>query len=397
LKSRTGRVDEINTCIACNQACLDHVFVGKIASCLVNPRACHETELPISQPRVERVRIGVVGAGPAGCALAVTAAQLGHDVTLFDAESRMGGQFLMAQRIPGKEEFHETLRYFRTLMDKHSVQVQLNTRISVEDVKSRTDIDKWVMATGVLPRDPKIPGQDHPNVLSYIDVLKHGKPVGNRVAVIGAGGIGFDLSEFLIHWDGQDRTADEVSLTKFYEEWGIDSTLQHRGGLCPPVRHTAQSRKLYLLQRKKGKLGANLGKTTGWIHRATLTQSGAVEMIGGVTYEKIDEHGHLHLRLSNGELRVLEVDTVVICAGQLEHDALSKAAAEVSPELASKVFTIGGAFQAGELDAKRAINMGVRLAYQIHRPDVRPGDTHIWESHIGTEEKMYQLLRRYFK
>jgi len=399
-KAREGRKNEINTCIACNQACLDHVFVGKVASCLVNPRACHETELPKPSPdNVDApLNVAVIGAGPAGCAFAITAAQNGHNVTLYDKDDRLGGQFNMAKRIPGKEEFHETLRYFETMLNKHKVNIRLGTEITFDKMESMNDVDKWIVATGVDPRDPKIPGQDHPNVLSYVDVLKRKKPVGKRVAVIGAGGIGFDVSEYLIHYTGEDKIADEVSKEEFWHEWGIDSTLKERGGLAPPDRHSDPDRRqLYLLQRKKSKLGAGLGKTTGWIHRATLNNSGAVEMISGVKYDEVDEKGHLHITVTDkkgrSEKRVLEVDNIVVCAGQVEYDKLQVEATK-SAALKEKVYTIGGAYMAGELDAKRAIDMGTRLALRIHDPAVTPGK-HVMSSEPGIEESMFQLLKRF--
>lgn len=391
VKSREGREDEINTCIACNQACLDHVFVGKVASCLVNPRACHENELKLEPlPPDQRLTIGVIGSGPAGCAFAVTAAGLGHAVTLYDRDSAIGGQFNMAKRIPGKEEFHETLRYFRTMLKKHNVEIRLNTDVSADNMITESK-DKWIVATGVDPRDPKIPGQDHANVLSYIDVLKRKKRVGKRVAIVGAGGIGFDVSEYLLHYFGADKAATETSADEFLKEWGIDPTLKTRGGLTDPHPHHVD-RQIYLLQRKKGKLGAGLGKTTGWIHRATLNNSGAVEMISGVTYEKIDADGNLHITQS-GKLRVLEVDNVVICAGQVERRVLETTTAK-EEALKGKVYTIGGAYHAGELDAKRAIDMGTRLALKIHDTAVVPGK-HVFSAEEGVEEQMFHLLKRF--
>lgn len=387
LKSREGMEDEINTCIGCNQACLDHVFVGKVASCLVNPRACHETELASPQPLPpeHRRKIGVIGAGPAGCAFAITAAQQGHEVTLYDQDDKIGGQFNMAKRIPGKEEFHETLRYFRAMLKKHGVKLELSTHVSHDDMTKGSQ-DKWVISTGVNPRDPHIPGQDHPNVLSYIDVLKHQRPVGNRVAVIGAGGIGFDVGEYLLHYSGANHTADDVDKNEFWKYWGIDASLEQRGGLMPPERPSSEGqRKLYLLQRKQGKLGKGLGKTTGWIHRATLNH-GPVEMLAGCKYEKIDENGHLHI-LQGDKSRVLEVDNVVICAGQVEANQLA------SEEVGKPVFLIGGAYHAGELDAKRAIDMGTRLAMRIHDDNLVPGK-HIDKEEPGVEERLYGLLQR---
>ena len=388
MKSREGKEDEINTCIGCNQACLDHVFVGKVASCLVNPRACHETELPAPRPlpEAQRLSIGVIGAGPAGCAFAITAAQQGHQVTLYDKDDQIGGQFNMAKRIPGKEEFHETLRYFRTMLKKYGVTLKLGTTVSKEEMASGLH-EKWVAATGVNPRDPKIPGQDHPNVLSYVDVLKRKKPVGKRVAVIGAGGIGFDVGEYLLHYHGVDHSAGDVDQTEFWKYWGIDSELRERGGLISPERpSSAHERQLYLLQRKHGKLGKGLGKTTGWIHRATLSH-GPVEMLDGCKYEKIDENGHLHIRQGDKQ-RVLEVDNIVICAGQVESNELA------SEDVGAPVFLIGGAYQAGELDAKRAIDMGTRLAMRIHEDDLVPGK-HVVQPEPGVEEKLFALLRRF--
>ena len=386
-KAREGRPDEINTCIGCNQACLDHVFVGKIASCLVNPVACHEDEFDFSPlPAAQRLNLSVVGAGPAGCAFAISAARKGHNVSLYDRDDKIGGQFNMAKRIPGKEEFYETLRYFDTMLKKYNVNVKLGTDISIDDMERDSSTHKWILSTGVDPRDPKIPGQDHPNVLTYVDVLKRQKPVGEKVAVIGAGGIGFDISEYLLHYE-RDKQANDVSLPAFWKEWGIDDSLTERGGLTRP-QHTTPTRKITLLQRKKGKLGSGLGKTTGWIHRATLNQSGAVQMVSGVSYEKIDENGHLHVKDSSGKVDVLEVDNIVVCAGQVEKRGL------VSDTLSDKIYLIGGAYAAGELDAKRAIDMGTRLAIKIHDAGVVPGK-HVFSAPIGIEEKLYGLLRRF--
>lgn len=395
-KSREGRAEEINTCIGCNQACLDHVFKAKTASCLVNPRACHETDLTIQElPQEDRRNISVVGAGPAGCAFAITAAQMGHTVTLYDQAGAIGGQFNMAKRVPGKEEFYETLRYFKVQLQKHGVNMKLGTKVTYDQMREEGDaVDKWVLSTGVDPRDPKIPGmENHPSVLTYIDVLRHKKPVGKKVALVGAGGIGFDVSEYLLHFDGQDKTSKEVSVENFWKEWGIDTKQQQRGGLTPPDQqeHHEPQRQLYLLQRKKGKLGKGLGKTTGWIHRATLNK-GNVEMIDNVKYELVDENGNLHIS-QDGEKRVLEVDNVVICAGQVEHKELELEAKENDDELARKVYPIGGAFFAGELDAKRAIDMGTRLAIRIHEPEVTPGK-HNFFATPGPEEKMNNLLMR---
>jgi 2,4-dienoyl-CoA reductase (NADPH2) len=404
-KAREERADEINTCIGCNQACLDHAFVGKTASCLVNPRACHETKIvPRLLPSSQRLVINVVGAGPAGCAFAIAAAEMGHSVTLFDRNDELGGQFNMAKRVPGKEEFHETLRYFDKQLQLHkNVQVKLNTPVTYDDMQSMSNVDKWIISTGVTPRDPKIPGSmEHPNVLSYIDVLKHSKPVGKRVAIIGAGGIGFDVAEFLLYHD-DDKTPSDLVNEDFFEEWGIDPKLSSNntsspGGLKSKSStniHKSPKRQLYLMQRKKGKLGANLGKTTGWIHRATL-RMGQVENINGVvSYDKVDKDtGNLHYTTKDKKQPVLEVDTIVLCAGQVEYRELEEQAKNNNPELACKVFTIGGASEAGELDAKRAIDMGTRLALRIHEPEVVPGK-HKFEAPPGVEEKLFQFLKKY--
>jgi len=397
-KAREGRPEEINTCIACNQACLDHAFVGKMSSCLVNPRACHETELVIeddSVPSDLKLNIAVVGAGPAGMAFATTAATIGHNVTLFDKSDELGGQFNMAKRIPGKEEFHETIRYFnnkiKNLESGGKLQVRLGTEVTYDDMKG-SQFDKWIVSTGVDPRTPPIPGLDHPNVLSYIDVLRHKAKVGRRVAIIGAGGIGFDVAEYLLHHDDNDdhdKTADEVSLQEFLSDWGVDGTNESRGGLLDKPSNTKAHREIVLMQRKKGKLGATLGKTTGWVHRATLVKSNAVEMIPGVKYEKVDEQGNLHITINNGEKRVIEVDNVILCAGQTPNDVLEKDAK--GGEIEGKVYTIGGAYEAAELDAKRAIDMGTRLALKISDASVVPGK-HKFKAPIGAEEKLVGFL-----
>ena len=357
-KAAEGRADRINTCIACNQACLDHVFQNKTSSCLVNPRACHETELvyrPITAPS-SRKRIAVVGAGPAGLTAATVAAERGHEVHLFDAAPAIGGQLNMAKVVPGKEEFHEMLRYLAARVEDTGVHLHLNQRAQAADLM---DYDEVVIATGVEPRDPKIPGQDHPKVLSYIDVLRHGKPVGQRVAVIGAGGIGFDVAEFLVHGNHPSTTLD---LPAWKAEWGITDPAEARGGLATVGPHvTPPARHVTLLQRKKGKLGAGLGKTTGWIHRTTLKMK-AVEMVGGVNYERIADEG---LLVSYGDKREnptwIACDTVVLCAGQVPLRALAQAleGQGIKPHL------IGGALEAGELDAKRAIDQAARLAARL--------------------------------
>lgn len=351
-KAAQARSDEINTCIACNQACLDHVFEQKVASCLVNPRAGHETELRI-EPAATSRRIAVVGAGPAGLAAATTAAERGHDVILFDSAPEIGGQFNMAKRIPGKEEFHETLRYFRRRIELTGVTLRLGTRVSADDLAGH--YDEVILATGVMPRDPGIEGQDHPNVLSYIDVLLRRKPVGERVAVVGAGGIGFDVSEFLVHGDhdsGSDRE-------HFFRQWGVDMSLERRGGvegLKPAFDEPA--RQIWMLQRKTTKPGKYLGKTTGWIHRLSLRHYG-VNMLSGVSYERIDDRG-LHIRVGD-EPRCLEVDNIILCAGQLTQRELS----EPLETAGMNTHLIGGARLAAELDAKRAIDEGTRLAARL--------------------------------
>ncbi|NVD36876.1 NADPH-dependent 2,4-dienoyl-CoA reductase [Marinobacter lutaoensis] len=359
LKAAEGRAEEINTCIGCNQACLDHTFSGKLTSCLVNPRACHETELAYVRTATPKA-IAVVGAGPAGLSFATVAAQRGHRVTLFEASGEIGGQFNVAKRIPGKEEFYETLRYFRVMLEKTGVDLRLNTRVSAEDLKAG-GFDEVVLATGVTPRVPDIEGIDHPKVIGYLDALLERKPVGRRVAVIGAGGIGFDVSEFLVH-QGQSPSLD---IQAFMKEWGVDLSVRHRGGIQgvqPEV--PAPAREIYLLQRKPSKVGKNLGKTTGWIHRTSLKNRN-VTMIPGVTYRRIDDEG-LHITITpkgaeHGEDKVLPVDTVVICAGQEPLREL-----QAGLEAAGlPVHLIGGADVAAELDAKRAINQGARLAAEL--------------------------------
>ena len=345
-KAAAGRAEEINTCIGCNQACLDHTFSRKLTSCLVNPRAGHETELVLSPTRL-RKRIAVVGAGPAGLAFSVSAAGRGHEVTLFDAADEIGGQLNMARRVPGKEEFDETLRYFRVQLDKHGVDVRLKTEVGADDL---TGYDEVVLATGVTPRTPGIPGIDHPKVVGYIDVLRENAAVGERVAVIGAGGIGFDVAEFLT--DGGERASLDPDV--FFRQWGVDTERTSPGGLRTPER-SAPPRRVHLLQRKTSKVGAGLGKTTGWIHRTKMRHRG-VEMLAGVEYTGIDDAG-LHI-VVDGEPRLLAVDTVVVCAGQDPRRDLVDSLAErgVTAHL------IGGADVAAELDAKRAIDQGTRLA-----------------------------------
>ncbi|MFH8478740.1 FAD-dependent oxidoreductase [Streptomyces sp. NPDC018055] len=345
-KAAAGRADAINTCIGCNQACLDHIFSLQITSCLVNPRACHETELVLSPTRT-RKRVAVVGAGPAGLACSVTAAERGHAVTLFDSADEIGGQLNVARRVPGKEEFNETLRYFRTRLAELDVEVRLSTRA---DAGTLDGFDEIVLATGVEPRTPAIPGTDHPDVVSYLDVLRDGVPVGDRVAIVGAGGIGFDVAEFLT--DGGD--AASLDAETFFRQWGVDTAYEERGGLRAPERPKTP-RTVHLVQRKTTKVGAGLGKTTGWIHRTELRHRG-VEMIAGASYDLIDDEG-LHLTI-DGERRVLAVDTVVLCAGQEPRRELY----EELRAAGGPVHLIGGADVAAELDAKRAIRQGTELA-----------------------------------
>ncbi|MGN5519667.1 NADPH-dependent 2,4-dienoyl-CoA reductase [Halopseudomonas sp. Lyrl_26] len=350
-KAAEGRADEINTCIGCNQACLDHTFSGRLTSCLVNPRACYETELNYI-PTTTVKKIAVVGAGPAGLAAATVAAERGHEVTLFDAAAEIGGQFNVAKLIPGKEEFYETLRYFRRRIETTGVQLKLNTRVSSADL---TEFDEVILATGIVPRVPEIPGVDHPSVIGYLDAILQRKPVGQKVAVIGAGGIGFDVSEFICHQGESPST----NTALFWKEWGIDPELNARGGIAgvTPQPHPP-AREVYLLQRKSSKVGAGLGKTTGWIHRAGLATK-QVKMLNGVEYLKIDDAG-LHIRRGD-EVSVLPVDTIILCAGQEPLREL-----QAGLEAAGKsVHLIGGADVAAELDAKRAIDQGSRLAAQI--------------------------------
>ncbi|GAA0707251.1 NADPH-dependent 2,4-dienoyl-CoA reductase [Dyella marensis] len=345
-KAATGRADRINTCIACNQACLDHVFQNKRASCLVNPRACHETELPIT-PAAQRKRIAVVGAGPAGMACASTLAERGHEVTLIDRAEEIGGQFNYAKRIPGKEEFHETLRYFRHRLADLGVSLRLRTRADVEALRG---YDEVVIATGIAPRKVAFPGSDDARVLSYLDVLAHNRPVGQRVAIIGAGGIGFDVAEFL----AEHAPSPTTDVLRWTREWGVDMRLDARGGLLAAAPEKP-ARQIWLMQRSEGRPGARLNKTTGWVHRATLKNK-QVAMLGGVSYDRLDEAG-LHITVG-GKPQLLPVDHVVVCAGQEPLRELADAllAAGISAHV------IGGADVAAELDAKRAIAQGTRLA-----------------------------------
>ena len=415
-KAAEGRVEEINTCIGCNQACLDFTFKGMRSSCLVNPTAGYEREMKEEPVPEDQVRnIAVVGAGPAGLSFATTAARRGHKVTLFEAGEEIGGQFNMAKRIPGKEEFYETLRYFRARLELDGVVVRLNEKVSAEDLiqagsPSNTEDDKAaaggfdtvVMATGVTPRSLEnvVPGMDHPSVLSYVDVLARNKPVGQKVAVIGAGGIGFDVAEFLAHSlenDTADRAQGE-SIGTFMSRWGVDRENVHRGGLLPEGKnedHWGSPREVTLLQRSRKKHGADLGKTTGWIHRAGLKNSG-VSMLGGVTYKKVDADGNLHIEIATkvdkktkktieSEERVLEVDNIVVCAGQ---EPLRELQAPLGAA-GLKVFRIGGAENAGDLDANRAFDQGTRLALKVET--AQPGE--VFERPLGFQASIIDRIR----
>jgi len=346
VKAAADKSDEINTCIGCNQACLDHIFQMKLVSCLVNPQACHETEL-IIEPATDSKNIAVVGAGPAGLAAATTAAKRGHNVTLFEADDKIGGQFNIAKQVPGKEEFSETLRYFQRQIELTGVELWLNTKAEPENL---TGFDEVILATGIIPRQLDIPGIDDPRVMTYLDVLKHKKTVGKRVAIIGAGGIGFDVGEYLSH-QGQSSS---LNKERYMKEWGVDLTVSTPGGLMQPQGEPSP-REICLIQRKKTKVGEGLGKSTGWIHRTVLKNKG-VKMIKGAQYDRIDEQG-LHITV-DGESQILAVDNIVICAGQDSHRALhSRLIAENI-----KVSLIGGADIASELDAKRAIKQGTEVA-----------------------------------
>ena len=346
-KAKQGRADEINTCIGCNQACLDHVFQGQMTSCLVNPRACHETEL-IIEPTKSPKNIAVIGAGPAGLAAATTAASRGHKVTLFDGASEIGGQFNIAKQIPGKEEFHETLRYFNRQLELNNVTVKLNSHMSAQQL-NEADFDEVIIATGISPRQPEIEGIDHPSVLNYIDVIADKKPVGKKVAIIGAGGIGFDTAEYITHCG--ESTSQNIPA--FMREWGIDMTFNSRSGIEGVTPKPEPSpREVYLLQRKVSKVGSGLGKTTGWIHRAGLAMKN-VRMMPSCDYQRIDDEG-LHLKVGD-EAMLLDVDTIIVCAGQ-------EPLREIVEGLEVPYHLIGGADVAAELDAKGAINQGTRLA-----------------------------------
>ena len=350
-KAKENNSKEINTCIACNQACLDHAFKGKVASCLVNPLACHETELNLDKV-IKSKKILVVGAGPAGLAYAVTAAKRGHQVTLMEKSNSIGGQFNMAKIIPGKEEFYETIRYFNNMLSKYNVNVKLN---STFDPNMAANYEYVALATGIIPRTPKIDGINHSKVVSYIDVLKGKVKIANSIAIIGAGGIGFDVAEYLSH----SGTSSSKETSLFMKEWGVDTSFIARGGVeGVKADITKNNRKIFLLQRRSGKVGANLGKTTGWIHRFSLRNK-EVKMINGVSYELIDDSG-LHI-LKNNQKKVLDVDQIIICAGQLSNNIYLEKTLKVN----KNTELIGGAFEALELDAKKAIDQAVRSAAKV--------------------------------
>ena len=351
-KAAAGKPEQINTCIGCNQACLDHTFSMKRSTCLVNPRACYETERNFS-PAENIKKVAVVGAGPAGLSAATVLAERGHHVDLFDKADQIGGQFNIAKKIPGKEEFYETLRYYKNKIELTGVNLKLNQAVSAQDLID-AKYDEVVLASGIVPRELTIEGADHPKVLSYIDVVVDQKPVGEKVAIIGAGGIGFDLAEYLAH----QGTSPSLDIEMFNQEWGVDTDYTHRGAYEQP-NPEPPARQITMLQRKTTKMGKGLGKTTGWIHRAALAMK-QVKMVSGVSYDRIDDQG-LHVTIKGQAPQIIECDTIVVCAGQLSRQDLlaDLEAADVSTHL------IGGSKLAGELDAKRAILEGFELAAQL--------------------------------
>eukprot|EP01134_Creolimax_fragrantissima_P008517 CFRG8517T1 len=380
VKAERGQPELINTCIACNQACLDHTFSAKPTTCLVNPRAGFETTLnylPVENGK--KIKVAVVGAGPAGLAFSTVAAERGHEVVLIDSAKEIGGQFNMAKLVPGKEEFFETMRYFNARIKETGVQLRLNTTANAQSLVNE-GFDKVILATGVHPNRPAIEGLDHPKVMLYTDVLRGHAEVGKTVAVIGAGGIGFDVSEFLSHDMTHKRASEDVEL--FWKEWGVDLTLEKRGGIDGMEKVIPKSvRDIHLLQRKKTKVGAGLGKTSGWVHRANLTKKN-VNMIKGVTYKKVDAEGNLHISTNDGD-RVLQVDNIVVCAGQHSNRDLKEPLAE----LGMPTYCIGGADVAAELDAKRAIDQASRLAADIE--NIKPGED-AYEEQSTISSKLFE-------
>lgn len=353
-KAQKGIEEQINTCIGCNQACLDHVFKRQICSCLVNPKACHEVDFEKTQTNSPK-KLAVIGAGPAGLSFAIEAKKLGHDVTVYEAKTQIGGQFNIAKEIPGKEEFHETIRYFKAMIDKLKIEVKYNTKVDSQYLKD-SNYEEFIFSTGIVPRIPSIQGVDHEKVLTYPEVLFDKKDVGQSVAIIGAGGIGFDVAEFLAH--NPDHKPTSLDKEAFLKEWGVDTKYEKAGALSKKDGEES-FRKIYLIQRKSTKLGKSLGKTTGWIHRQSLTDKGII-MISGASYEAIDNNG-LHIT-HDGETKTLNVDNIILCAGQTSENALFN---EFSEADSRKTHLIGGAEKAMEIDAKRAIDQGIRLAYSI--------------------------------
>ncbi|MDC0254483.1 NADPH-dependent 2,4-dienoyl-CoA reductase [Bacteriovoracales bacterium] len=353
-KAMENKEKEINVCIACNQACLDHTFKGKVSSCLVNPRACHETVYNIKETKKAK-RIAVVGAGPAGLAFSIEAAQRGHKVTLYEAESQIGGQFNMAKKVPGKEEFEGSIQYYKTMLEKYSVEINLMTRVDAEDL-IRMEYDEIILSTGVSPRIPRIKGIGNPKVLLYTDVLKKGKSVGSKVAIIGAGGIGFDVAEFLLQ--NPEKVSAGLDKDIYFKKWGVDTSQKRPGGLTQETEKEVPFREVFLCQRKKSKLGSGLGKTTGWAHRLSLKKDG-VKMLSGVSYKEINDEGLIIEH--QGEEKILKVDNVIICSGQVPKRDLYSALKDSG----MSVHLIGGAYEAKELDAKSAIKQGSELAFEI--------------------------------